>query len=158
LGLAGGSLLLLCALVPLAAGAEPGSERAEFVERAEPICKTNVLANRRIFRGAKGEVKRGELKKAASHFFRAAAAFGKTIRQIDAIPKPTSDEAKLAKWIQLLDDEKGLIEKIGQALAAENKHKAQSYSVELNRNSNKANNAVLLFGFDYCRIDPSRFG
>jgi hypothetical protein len=157
-GLLGGSLLLLWVLTPLALGAEPGSEREEYVERAEPICKTNVLANRRIFVGAKGEVKRGELKTASSHFFRAATAFGKTIRRIDAIPKPLADEAKLAKWIDLLDDEKSLIEKIGRALAADDKHKAHSYSVELNRNSNKANNAVLLFGFDYCRIDPSRFG
>ena len=30
--------------------------------------------------------------------------------------------------------------------------------MDLNRNSNLANNAVLGFGFDYCRIDPSRFG
>ncbi len=151
------SLLLLVALVPFAAAAEP-SEKDAYTERAEPICKTNVLANKRIFKGAKGEVKRGELKQASGHFFRAATAFGKTIRQLDAIAKPPTYEAKLSEWIGLLEDEKALIEKIGRALAAEKRAKAESYSVDLNRNSSKANNAVLAFGFDYCRIEPSRFG
>lgn len=149
--------LSLSALVPLAAAAEP-SERDAYVDRAEPICKTNVLANKRIFKGAKGEVKRGELKKASAHFSRAATAFGKTIRQLDAIPKPPAHETKLTEWIDLLGDEKVLIEKIGRALAAGKRAKAESYSVDLNRNSSKANNAVLAFGFDYCRIEPSRFG
>jgi hypothetical protein len=156
-GMLGGALALLLALVPLASAAEPG-EREGYVEVAEPICKTNVLANKRIFKGAKTEVKDGELKKASTHFFRAATAFAKTIRQLDAIAKPPADEAKLVKWIGLLEDEKDLIKEIGQALAAGNKRKAESLSVELNRNSNKANNAVLGFGFDYCRIEPSRFG
>ena len=150
-------VLALCALAPSALALEP-SESDEYAERAEPICKTNVLANKRIFKGTKGEVKRGELKKASTHFFRAATAFGKTIRQLDAIPKPPSYEAKLEKWIGLLEDEKGLIKKIGRALAAGKRQKAESYSVELNRNSSKANNTVLAFGFDYCRIEPSRFG
>ena len=47
--------------------------------------------------------------------------------------------------------------KIATALAHEDKPAAQQLSVRLNRNSNLANNTVLAFGFDYCRIDPSRF-
>jgi hypothetical protein len=58
----------------------------------------------------------------------------------------------------VLHSEKSLIEKVGKALADDDKHKAGSYSVDLNRNSNLANNTVLGFGFDYCRIDPARFG
>jgi hypothetical protein len=143
-------------LAPAAAGAE--ITREEYVARAEPICKANVLANKRIFKGAKGEVKAGKLRLASKHFFRAARAFGTTIRQLGAVPKPTDDEAKLETWLEVLGTEKEIVEKIGRALAAEEKHKAESYSVELNRNSNKANNTVLAFGFDYCRIDPSRFG
>ncbi|MBK5219569.1 MAG: hypothetical protein JJE35_07270 [Thermoleophilia bacterium] len=156
-GILVGALLVLCALVPVAAAAEP-SEREAYVDHAEPICKTNVLANKRIFKGAKGEVKRDELKKASTHFSRAATAFAKTIRQLDPLPKPPTDAAKLSAWIGLLEDERDLIKKIGKALAAEKKGKAESYSVDLNRNSSKANNAVLSFGFDYCRIEPSRFG
>lgn len=155
-GVLGAIALVLSCLAPPATAAEL-EEREAFVARAEPICKTNVLANKRIFKGAEGEVKRGELKKASRHFFRAATAFAKTIRALDAIPKPPADTAKLGKWIGLLWDERDLIKKIGTALAAEKRRKAESFSVELNRNSNKANNAVLLFGFDYCRIEQSRF-
>jgi hypothetical protein len=132
--------------------------REEFVARAEPICKTNVEANKRIFKGAKGEVKAGELKKASTHFSRAATAFAKTIKQLEAVPQPVADQAKLTKWLGYLRDEKDLVAEIGKALAAEQRHKAESISVKLNRNSTRANNAVLGFGFDYCRIDPARFG
>jgi hypothetical protein len=132
--------------------------RPEYVARVEPICKTNVLANKRIFQGAKGQVKAGELKPASTHFFRAATAFAKTIGQLEAAPQPAADEARLTKWFGLLRTEKGIIEKVGRALAAEDKHRAGSYSVELNRNSNLANDTVLGFGFNYCRIDPARFG
>jgi hypothetical protein len=156
-GILGSVLLALCVLAPVVNAVE-SSERETYVDQAEPICKTNVLANKRIFMGAKGEVKRDELKKASAHFARAAVAFGKTIRQLDAIPKPPVDVTKLSAWIGLLGDERDLIKKIGLALAAEQKNKAESYSVDLNRNSSKANNAVLSFGFDYCRIEPSRFG
>lgn len=149
--------LALALAIPAVSSAET-SERDEYVAKAEPICKTNVLANRQIFKGAKQQVKEDKLKLASKHFFRAATAFSKTIDQLAAIPQPPEDAAKLTKWLGLLRTEKAIIQKIGTALAAEDKHRAQSYSVELNRNSNKANNAVLGFGFNYCRIEPSRFG
>jgi len=151
-------LLALLALA-LAPGAAQGAEvdRDEYVERAEPICKTNTEANRRIFKGAKAEVRAGELKKASTHFSRAAAAFEKTIEQLAALPRPASDEAKLRKWIGYLEAEQRYIARIGKALAQGDRGKAQMLSVRLNRNSNLANNTVLAFGFDYCRIDSSRF-
>ena len=73
----------------LAASATAAEEltRPEYKERVEPICKTNVLANKRIFKGAKGEVKAGKLKPASTHFFRAATAFAKTIDQLEAVPR-----------------------------------------------------------------------
>ncbi len=141
-----------------AAVASEPTEREQYVGRAEPICKANVLANRRIFRGAKSEVKEGKLKLASKHFFRAAAAFGKTTNELSALPRPPADAATLTRWLGILAAEKKLIMKIADALAAEEKKRAESFSVELNRNSTKANNAVLLYGFDYCRIEPSRFG
>jgi hypothetical protein len=49
------------------------------------------------------------------------------------------------------------VQKVGKALASGDHHKASSYSLDLNHNSNVANNTVLGFGFDYCRVDPSRF-
>jgi hypothetical protein len=155
---------VLVALVGSVLGAVTGPasaaelDRHEYMTLAEPICKTNVLANKRIFKGVKGKVKAGELKSASTHFFRAATAFERTIDQLEKVPQPTADEARLAKWFGLLRGEKAIIEKIGRALAKEDRHKAGSYSVDLNRNSSMANNAVLGFGFDYCRIDAGRFG
>jgi hypothetical protein len=151
--------LTALAMVPAWAAAEGEAEstRAEYVTRAEPICKANVLANKRIFKGAKAEVKAGELKRASTHFTRAATAFGSTIRQLAAIPPPPEDAARIGRWLALLRDERSLISRIGKALASGSKHRAESLSVDLNGNSTKANNAVLSFGFDYCRIEPSRF-
>lgn len=156
-GVAVVALALLLGAVP--AGAAEGEDpRGEYAERAEPICKRNVQANKRIFKGAKGEVKRGKLKQASRHFFRASRAFGKTINQLAKIPRPQADTARLKKWFGLLVEEKKLVLKIGKALKSGKKKKAESISLQLNRNSNKANNTVLPFGFDYCRLEQSRFG
>jgi hypothetical protein len=155
LGLAATIAASLFLLVPLATAAE--LTRDEYVERAEPICKRNVEANKRIFKGAKEEVKRGELKKASRHFFRAATALKKTIAQLKAVPRPSADAAKLTKWFGYLETEVDYFNRIGKALAAGQKAKAQNLSVRLNRNSSRANNTVLLFNFDYCKIDPTRF-
>lgn len=156
LGAAGVLLVAVLFAVPFAGAAE--LERGEYKDMVEPICKKNVLANKQIFKGAKQEVKAGELKRASRHFFRAATAFAKTIGELAAVPQPSADEVKLGKWLDVLREVKGLVKKIGQALAVEKRGKAESYSVDLNRLMNKANNTVLPFGFNYCRLDPSRFG
>ncbi len=155
LTVAGALVLIVAVAVPAASAAQ--LTREEYVARVEPICKTNVDANEKIFKGAKEEVKAGELKKGSTHFLRAASALEKTIKQLRAVPQPPADAAKLAKWIGYLKAESALFTKIGKALAGGDKYKAQNLSVKLNRNSNLANNTVLAFGFDYCRIDSSRF-
>jgi hypothetical protein len=151
------SALLLSALVLAPAVRAAELTRDEYVARVEPICRRNTEANKRIFAGAKEEVKEGKTKLASIHFMRARTALEKTVKQLKAVPQPASDEAKLAKWTSYLETESAYIGKIGRALAQGNKGKAQTLSVQLNRNSNLANNSVLAFGFDYCRLDPSRF-
>jgi hypothetical protein len=153
------ALVVGIAAAPSVAASEEASEvtRSEYVERAEPICKRNVLANKRIFKGTKAEVKAGKLKQASRHFARAATAFSKTIGQLAALQAPADDSARIERWLDLLRHGRDLIRRIGKALAAGDKHRAESYAVDLNRNSSKANNTVLSFGFDYCRIEPSRF-
>lgn len=131
--------------------------RDDYVARVEPICKRNTEANQRIFAGAKEEVKSGKLRLASTHFARAETALEKTVQQLKAVPEPAADEAKLAKWIGYLEGESTFIGRIGKALAQGQKGKAQTLSVQLNRNSNLANNSVLAFGFSYCKLDPSRF-
>jgi hypothetical protein len=147
--------LLVLASVPPAGAAE--LTREDFTARVEPICKTNTEANRRIFEGAKEEVRTGQLKRASRRFTRAVGAFAKTIEQLWGVPQPSADEARLAKWLGYLQVENDYLRRIGRALAAEDKPRVENLSVRLKRNSNLANNTVLGFGFHYCRIDPSRF-
>lgn len=152
------ALLLSAAWARAESPPVPEMTRDDYTVRVEPICKRNVEANRRIFKGAKAEVKAGELKKAARRFARAAAAFDRTIAQLAQVPRPPADDARLRRWLNLLRAESDYVARIGKALAAGKRAKAEALSVQLNRNSTKANNTVLGFGFDYCRIEPSRFG
>lgn len=131
--------------------------RPEYAKAAEPVCKANTEANERIFRGARGQAREGKLKAASAHFFKARQALSRTVSQLAALPRPTEDEARLAKWISYLGAERDLLGKIGTALRREDKPAAQELSVRLSRNSNLANNTVLAFGFKWCRIDPGRF-
>jgi hypothetical protein len=147
----------LLVAVPVAVALEGEPTREEYVAKVEPICKANTEANSRILDGVKEQVKRGDLASAGRRFLRAATALGKSIRQIAAQKKPPADVAKLEKWIGYLKQEKTYLQKIGQALKADNKFKAQKYAVQLNRNNNRANNTVISFGFDHCRIDSSKF-
>ncbi len=147
--------LLALAAVPLAGAAEV--TRDDYAARVEPICKRNTEANERIFAGAKEQVKAGKLKAASAHFLRAVGALDKAISQLKAVPKPAADQARLDKWLGYLETESSYLGRVGKALAQDEKGKAQTLSVRLNRNSNLANNTVLPFEFDYCRLDPSRF-
>jgi hypothetical protein len=131
--------------------------RETYVAQVEPICKSNTKANERILAGAEKKVKEGKLKVAAGQFTQAAAAFGKAVKQIKAVPQPVADKAKLAKWTGYLEEETNLLSEIGAALKAGKKTKAQTLSVRLTHNGNLANNAVLGFDFDYCLIESSRF-
>jgi hypothetical protein len=132
-------------------------ERDEYREKVEPICKANTEANTRILKGVKTQVQKDQLVPAGRRFIRASGALGKAVTQIAGVPKPVADTAKLTKWIGYLKSEKTYLQQIGQALKAENKFRAQKLAVKLNDNNTDANNTVLSFGFDECKIDSSRF-
>lgn len=152
-GVALAMAVALLVVVPVALA----DERSEYVERVEPICKTNTEANARILKGVKEQVKQDKLVPAGKRFIRASTALGKAVTQIAAVPQPSEDSVKLTKWIGYLRQEKTFLQKIGQALKSNDKFHAQKLAVELNKNNNKANNTVISFGFDECRIDSSRF-
>jgi hypothetical protein len=151
--LAMAAAMALLVVVPVALA----DERSEYVERVEPICKANTEANARILKGVKEQVKQDKLVPAGARFVRASTALGKTVTQIVAVPQPPADAPKLTKWIGYLKKEKTYLQQIGQKLKAKDKFHAQKLAVELNKNNNKANNTVISFGFDECRIDSSRF-
>ncbi len=145
--------MALLLIVPVASA----DEKSEYAERVEPICKANSEANSRILKGVKGQVQNDQLKSAGSRFVRASTALGKAVTQIDKVPRPEAYDAKLTKWIGYLRSEKTYLQQIGAALKADDKFKAQKLAVKLNRNNNQANNTVISFPFDECRIDSSRF-
>lgn len=147
--------LALLAAVPAALAAE--TPKDEYAAKVEPICKANTDANSRILKGVKEQVKSGKLVPAGKRFIRAAAALGTAVGKIAAVPQPSEDAPKLTKWIGYLKHEKTFLQKIGQALKAKDKFHAQKLAVELNKNNNQANNTVISFPFDECRIDSSRF-
>ena len=148
--------IALCAAAALAV-TSPDQTRETYVAQVEPICKTNTKANEQILAGVRKKIKNGQLSAAAGQFAKASSAFGKAVKQIKAVPQPAADTAKLAKWLGYLEGETKLLGEIGKALKADKKGLAQNLSIKLEHNGRLANNTVLVFEFNYCEIDSSKF-
>ena len=149
----------LCAALlaaPTAFAAEEPT-RAEYKADVEPICKVNTKANENILAGVEGKVKRGKLKPAGRQFARAAMALKGTLRQLKAVPKPPADTERLTEWLERVDDQRDLLQEIGQALIAEKRRKAETLSVKLVSGARLTNAIVVSFGFNYCRFETSDF-
>ncbi|HEU4944014.1 MAG TPA: hypothetical protein VFT10_02525, partial [Solirubrobacterales bacterium] len=129
----------------------------DYKVEVEPICKKNSETSTSLLKGVKTQVQQDKLVPAGKRFIRASGALGKAVTQIAAVPKPPEDAVKLDKWIGYLKEQKTLLQKIGQALKAENKFKAQQNAVKLNKANKRANDTVISFGFNHCRIDSSKY-
>jgi hypothetical protein len=138
------------------AGAEEAT-RASYREAAEPICKANTKANERILAGVRGEVRRDELVPAARRFRRAAKALAGTLPELEAVPRPAADDARLSRWFSFIATEVTLFERTAGYLAAGKKTAAQGMVVRLEGTGKRANIVVIPFEFHYCRFEPSRF-
>ena len=149
------AVMLLVTAPAVLATEEP--TRDAYVAWVEPICKANTKANARILKGVKGQVQKGRLAPAGKRFIRASRALGRAVGKIARVPHPEADAAKLKQWIGYLKSEQRFLLLIGKALKSQNKFRAQKLAVKLNRNNNRANNTVISFDFDECRIDSSRF-
>ena len=147
--------LTLFALLPLAAAAADSSERATYKAAVEPICKTNKEASQRILTGVEKMVKQDKLKQAGARFTQAAAALEKAQKQLAAVPQPPEDSAKLGKWLAGIRSEVALMRRIAAKFKAGDKSKGSSLVVKMKNNASKTNNQVIVFQFDYCKIDPS---
>lgn len=143
------------AVASLASAAEVS--RSEYKAQVEPICKANSQANDRILKPVRKLVKQGKLKQAAVRFSQASTALKKTVGQLEAVPQPTADEARLDKWLGYVKTEADLFSKAGKALKAGNKNKAQRFVNKLTSNANLANATVLAFSFRYCRFEPAKY-
>jgi hypothetical protein len=131
--------------------------RTEYKTLVEPICQKNSKANERILKGVRKMVKQGKLKPAAIKFEKAGKALKRTYGQLKAVPQPTADEAKLAKWLSYVKEEANLFIRAGKKLRQGKKGAAQSLVNKLTSNANKANSLVLAFNFRYCKFEPSKF-
>jgi hypothetical protein len=144
-----------------AAGAEePPAPRDEYVAKVEPICEANTLANKRILKDVRTRARSkdpDQVRAAGRQFIHAAAAFGSTVSEIAAVPKPPEDEARLARWVDQLRIVQTNLRHLGKALKRLERIKAAHESIRVERSGNAANNVGFAFGFRYCRITPSRF-
>jgi hypothetical protein len=150
-----GAILLALALAATVRAAE--TSRKEFKSAAEPICMSSTRANERILVGVRREVQRGKLKTAAAKFAAASRALKKALLKLESIPRPSADEARLAKWFSYVRVEAELFALVGRKLKAGDKADAERTTAKLYSNANKANLEVLPFGFRYCRLEPAKF-
>jgi hypothetical protein len=151
---------LLIALLTLAVGvsiAHGAETRAEYVAQVEPICQANTDANRTILKNVQKKIRRQQFKPAGKQFSRAAAAFKKTVNQVDSVPKPVADAPVLTTWIAHLRKAQGMLARIGALVQKKKAFKAQGIVVKLSRHSITTNNTVAGFGFNSCTLQPSRF-
>ncbi len=144
---------------PAYAEIAPGTipTRDEYVATVDPICEKNTLANKRILKGASEKVNAGRLADAGSHFTRAATAFGKSVREIIAVPRPTEDSPRLEKWFTFLRKVQENLGKVGKALKEGNKVKATHEKIAAERSANASNNVSFVFGFKHCALKASQF-
>lgn len=154
------ALILISAVAVLAlSGTALAAEvsRDEYKAAVEPICKTNKAESERFLNGVKTLVRDDKLKQAGAAFTNAANALEKAEKQLAAVPKPAADEAKLGKWLADVKAEVSLMRRIAAKFKAGEKSKGASLTVKLQNNANKANNQVIVFRFNYCKIDPSQY-
>lgn len=151
LGLAAAVAMLVAAPLALAITLE------EYRTQVEPICKRNTETSTTILKGVKTQIQKGDLAPAGRRFIRASRALGKAVTQIAGVAKPTEEAVKLEKWIGYLKDQKTYLQQIGQALKAGKRSKAQQTALKLNKVNKRANDTVISFGFNHCRIDSSKF-
>ncbi len=145
------------ALVMFAASAAAEPTHEGYVAAVEPICKSNKAAADRLLGPVKGLVTQDKLKQAATAFSKAAIELEKTQKKLAAVPQPPSDAAKLGKWLTEIKSEVALMRTIATKFRQGKKGPASSLAVKLQQNATKANNLVIAFQFNYCKIDPTKY-
>jgi hypothetical protein len=135
----------------------PAPTRDEYRAQVEPICQHDAETGSRILQGARARVRHEKFAPASKQFFRAATAFGRTIRSLEAVPRPIEDDARLQKWFRFLHKIQAYLRTTGKALKEKNKVKALHETIRAERSGNAANNVSSVFDFRECRLSPSRF-
>jgi len=150
------AVALLAAAASAAAAEAP--TREEYVTQLESVCKPDAEATQRAMKGARADVQAERLAVAAGKFAQATSIFGSTLRRISAVPRPPADAAKLGKWFGYLKTQESYLKQITAQLRADHAIQAQRLTARFIHNGNLANNASLVFGFNYCSFKFSRYG
>jgi len=150
------ALLLALAVKPALSVAAEVS-RPEYVAQLEQICKPGSEATQRAVRGMRADVRSERLRLAATKFAKAKRIFAGTVSAISTVPRPGADRATLARWFAALGRETVYLGRTADALRAEDVARFQRVSAEFIHEGNRANSAVVSFGFNYCSFKPSRF-
>ncbi|HTR75281.1 MAG TPA: hypothetical protein VMH33_08490 [Solirubrobacterales bacterium] len=150
--------LLLAVTVGVAvASAAEEPTRTEYVARLEQICRPGSDATERAVKGVRADVRAERLKVAAGKFAKAERIFSSTVRSISVVPRPAADRITLRRWFAALGKEEIYLGQMVDTLRAEDVAGFERVSARFIHEGNKANNAVVSFGFDYCSFKPSRF-
>jgi hypothetical protein len=149
-------LVALSASVALAdTEAEP--TRTEYVTQLEQIYKPGSDATERAVRGVRGDVRAERLAVAAGKFARAERIFKNTVRSISVVPRPAADRPTLSRWFAALKREEVYLGQMVTVLRADDVAGFERASARFIHEGNRANNAVVSFGFNYCSFKPTRF-
>lgn len=149
-------LVAFALLAPLAFAAEEIT-RSEYVAQLEQICKPRSEATARAVRGVRADVRAERLAVAAGKFAKAGRIFGATVTAIAKVPRPAADRATLKRWFSALGQEEHYLGEMVKTLRRNSVAGFQRVSAQFIHEGNRANSAVISFGFNYCAFKPSRF-
>lgn len=138
-----------------AAAVEP--TRADYVAGLERICKPGSDATERAVRGVRADVRAERLAVAGGKFARARRIFAATVRSISTVPRPPADRPTLKRWFTALGQEEVYLGQMVKVLRADDVAGFERVSARFIHEGNRANNAVVSFGFNYCSFKPTRF-
>lgn len=154
------AVLALClaafAILASAAAAEAPT-RAQYVAELERICEPGSKATQRAVHGVRADVRSERFHIAGTKFAKAERIFSHTVRAISTVPRPPADARTLARWFADLNREEVYLGRIAAALHVSKLPRFQRALTDFVHQGNRANNAVISFGFDYCSFKPSRF-
>ena len=151
------TVVIVIAAGILAAAALAAGTIDEYKAQVEPICRPGATATDRILTGVRDEVRAGDLGRAAARFERAHEILAATYRELVAVERPPAESARLGRWLSYLDTEIDLIRQVAVALRAAERNRAVALVARLNHTANLANAQIVIYGFRWCRIEPSKY-
>ncbi len=139
------------------ASADGEPTRTDYVTALEQICKPGSNATERAVHGVRADVRAERLAVAGGKFARAERIFKNTVRSISVVPRPPADRATLSRWFAALGREEVYLGQMVKVLRADDVAGFERVSARFIHEGNRANNAVVSFGFNYCSFKPTRF-